>query len=62
MGQPTKIIAVITTKKENVMPGGAPVFMTESRESLQKVSFSLSKTLDASAHEVDLDTMIIVAH
>ena len=44
------------------MPGGAPVFMTESRESLQKVGFSLSKALDAAAHEVDLDTMIIAAH
>ena len=62
MGQPTKIMAIITTKKENDMPGGAPVFMTESRESLQKVGFSLSKALDAAAHEVDLDTMIIAAH
>ena len=62
MEQPTKIIAVITTKKENIMPGGAPVFITESKESLQKVSSSLEKTLDASAHEVDSDTMIIVAH
>ncbi|MEH7179774.1 capping complex subunit for YIEGIA [Neobacillus vireti] len=62
MGQPTKILAVITTKKENIMPGGAPVFITENRETLQKMGFSLSKTLNASAHEVDLDTMIIVAH
>ncbi|MBB6444544.1 capping complex subunit for YIEGIA [Bacillus benzoevorans] len=62
MEQPTKIIAIITTNKENIMPGGAPVFITENRESLQTTSSTLEKTLDASAHEVDADTMIIVAH
>lgn len=62
MEQPTMIIAIITTKKEKIMPGGAPVFITDSEESLQKVSSTLEKTLDASAHEVDPDTMIIVAH
>lgn len=62
MEQPTKIIAIITTNQDAVKAGGAPVFITKNRESLQKVSFTLEKTLDASAHEVDSDIMIIVAH
>ncbi|MCC3355935.1 capping complex subunit for YIEGIA [Bacillus sp. REN16] len=62
MEQPTKIIAIITTKLENVLAGGAPVFLAKDAEALQKTSSTLEKTLDASAHEVDQDTMIIVAH
>lgn len=62
MEQPTKIIAIITTKQDAVKAGGAPVFITNSRESLQKVSSTLERTLDAAVHEVDPDTMIIVAH
>ncbi len=62
MEQPTKIIAIITTKTENVQAGGAPVFVVKDSEGLQQTSFTLEKILDASAHEVDPDTMIIVAH
>ncbi|EKN70156.1 hypothetical protein M670_04614 [Schinkia azotoformans MEV2011] len=62
MEQPTKIIAIITTKPENVLAGGAPIFITKDAESLQNTSSMLEKTLDASAHEVNEDTMIIVAH
>jgi carbamate kinase len=62
MDQPATIIAIITTKQENLSGGGVPVFITKSKEALQKVSGTLEKTLDASAHEVDEDTMIIVAH
>lgn len=62
MEQPTKIIAIITTKPENVHAGGAPVFVAKDAKSLQTTSSTLEKTLDASAHEVDSDTMIIVAH
>lgn len=62
MGQPTKILAVITTKRENISGGGAPVFIAKDAESLQKISTTLERTLDASAHEVDAETMIIVAH
>ncbi|HHW39179.1 MAG TPA: hypothetical protein GXX18_18410 [Bacillales bacterium] len=62
MEQSTKLLAIITTKPGNVLAGGAPVFITKDAESLQKVSITLERTLDASAHEVDADTMIIVAH
>lgn len=62
MDQPTRIMAIITTKQEKVKGGGVPVFVVEHQESLQHISSILEKTLDASAHEVDLDIMIIVAH
>ena len=62
MEQPTKIIAIISTQDETIKAGGAPVFVTRDRETLQKVSTTLSRTLDASVHEVDANTMILVAH
>lgn len=62
MEQPTKIIAIISTQNDTIKAGGAPVFITKDRETLQKVSTTLEKTLDASAHEVDPNTMILVAH
>lgn len=62
MEQPTKIIAIITTKQENLKGGGVPVFITKDSQSLQETSSSLEKILDASAHEIDVETMIIVAH
>lgn len=61
-GLPAAIVAVVTTKPENVQGGGAPVFVTENAASLQAVSTSLEKIMDASAHEIDVHTMIIVAH
>lgn len=62
MELPTSIIAVITMKQENLKGGGVPVFITENKEALQQTSSSLEKILDASAHEIDQYTMIIVAH
>lgn len=62
MELPANIIAVVTTRRENIKGGGAPVFVTQDTESLQKISSILEKILDASAHEVDEYTMIIVAH
>jgi len=62
MEQPTVVMAIITTKEESIKGGGVPVFIAKNKELLQKISNILEKTLDASAHEVDEDTMIIVAH
>jgi len=60
--QPTTMMAVITNKPENIQGGGMPVFITDDVASLQEVSSSLEKILDASAHEIDANTMIIVSH
>lgn len=54
------IIAIVTTAKENVTGGGAPIFVVNSRTDLQDLSFNLGKILDCSTHEIDPDTMIIV--
>lgn len=61
MDNSTRIVAVVTTKGESLKGGGAPIFIVTNKEELQKISNTLEKTLDASAHEVDADTMIIVA-
>jgi len=62
MEQPTQIIAIVTTQKESIAGGGVPIFITSNHKQLQEMSFSLEKVLDASAHEVDEQTMILVAH
>lgn len=62
MEQRTIIMAIVTTKEESLRGGGVPVFIAKNKELLQKISNVLEKTLDASVHEVDEDTTIIVAH
>ena len=59
--QHSTIVAVITTNPGNIKGGGAPIFITADQESLQKVSMTLEKIMDASAHEINKDTIIIVA-
>lgn len=56
-----KILAVITKKKENVA-GGAPIFVVDNKEELQKTAFTIEKILDAMVHELNEDTLIIVRH
>ena len=58
--QYSMIVAVITTKQGNIKGGGAPFFITSDRETLQKVSTTLEKVMDASAHEIDEDTIVII--
>lgn len=55
------IVAVITTKQGSIHGGGAPFFITPDRETLQTVGITLEKVMDASAHEINEDTIIIVA-
>lgn len=62
MELPTAIIAIITMKQEYLKGGGVPVFITEDKESFQNTSTRLERILDASAHEIDQYTMIIVSH
>ncbi|MFC5531726.1 capping complex subunit for YIEGIA [Cohnella yongneupensis] len=53
------IVGVITTKQGSVA-GGAPIFIAEDREDLQRISHLLEKVLDCAAHEVHEDLFIIV--
>lgn len=58
MGQ---IMAVVTMDK-NKVGGGAPIFIVQDEEEQQKVAFSLEKILDASAHDLQNGTLIVVKH
>jgi len=56
-----KILAVITTKKEQVA-GGAPIFIMDTMEEVQKTAFTLEKILDGMVHQVTEQSVIIVRH
>lgn len=55
------IIAVITTKKEQI-GGGAPIFIMNTKEEAQQTAFTLEKILDGMVHYVTEETLIIVRH
>lgn len=55
------IIAIITTEKEKIS-GGAPIFISTDREEMQEISTKLESIMDAAAHEINLETIIIVKH
>lgn len=57
----SQILAIVTLTKERI-GGGAPIFVVDKEDELQKVSFSLEKILDASAHDLQNGTMILVRH
>ncbi|MDF2649978.1 MULTISPECIES: hypothetical protein [unclassified Paenibacillus] len=57
----SKILAIVTLTKERI-GGGAPIFVVDKEDELQKVSFSLEKILDANAHDLKNGTMILVKH
>ncbi|MCJ8010108.1 hypothetical protein ACFFF5_21505 [Lederbergia wuyishanensis] len=59
--QIASIVAVVTTKQGNIQGGGAPFFIVEDADALQKVSLSLERILDAAASEIDENTIVIVA-
>lgn len=59
--QHSMIVAVITTKPENMAGGGAPLFIVDNPDALQKTSMTLEKIMDAAAHEINKETIIIVA-
>ncbi|MGM9921231.1 MAG: capping complex subunit for YIEGIA [Bhargavaea sp.] len=59
--QHATVVAVVMTRQSQVQGGGAPFFIVESREELQKVSLTLEKVMDAAAQEITDDIIIIVA-
>jgi len=58
---PANIAAVVALQSEQVA-GGAPIFVTKSKEEQQQIAFTLEKILDAAAHELDNGTIILVHH
>lgn len=55
------ILAVVTKNKEGV-GGGAPVFYAKDDQELQMIAFNLEKILDATAHEIERGTLVLVRH
>lgn len=60
--QHAAIVAIVTTEKELLQGGGAPVFIVNDLQELQKMAMTLEKILDAATHEVNASTLILVAH
>lgn len=56
------ILAIITIDKELVMPGGAPIFLADTKDKQQRTAFLLEKILDGIAHDLENGVMIIVKH
>lgn len=55
------IVAVVTLDRQKV-GGGAPIFIAETTDEFQKLSFRLEKILNATAHDMQNGTMILVKH
>jgi hypothetical protein len=55
------ILAIISIEREKIA-GGAPIFIVDSLEDQQATAFKLEKILDATAHDLQNGTMIIVKH
>jgi hypothetical protein len=55
------IIAVVSIDRERIA-GGAPIFITDTADEQQKVAFKLEKILDATAHDLQNGTFILVKH
>jgi hypothetical protein len=55
------ILAIISIDREKIA-GGAPIFIVDSLEEQQATAFKLEKILDATAHDLQNGTMIIVKH
>ena len=55
------VLAIITTNKEKVA-GGAPIFICEDFEELQKVAANLEAIMDGIAHALSDELFVIVKH
>ena len=56
-----RILAVITTQPD-LVSGGAPIFIGSDESECVKIAGSLSRILDAMAHQLENGTLIIVSH
>lgn len=56
-----KIVAIVTTNKEKVA-GGAPIFVADNREELEKLAFRLEKIMDCAVHDLLNGDLIVVEH
>ncbi len=59
--QKASIIAIVTTAEKYIKGGGAPIFIVDNEEQLEEVSKDLEKIMDAAAHQLNPNTMLLVA-
>ncbi|MDY0408356.1 hypothetical protein ACFFIS_00865 [Virgibacillus soli] len=57
-----KILAIVTTAHQGINNGGVPTFNVNNKEEFEEISLKLEKILNATAHLLDGETMIIVEH
>lgn len=57
----SKIVAVVVTEGK-MIAGGAPIFITQSREEQIAIATSLEKIMDAAAHELKNGMIILIDH
>lgn len=55
------ILAIITTNKDRVA-GGAPIFICENHEEVQKTAANLEAITDGIAHALSDELFVIVKH
>ncbi len=60
-GSKNTILAVVTLDMKMVA-GGAPIFYATDEESREKTAGYLSRILDATVHDLENGTYIIVSH
>lgn len=56
-----RIVAVVSTNPDNIS-GGVPIFIAGSEKERGEVAFTLEKIMDASAHDLQNGSFILVDH
>ncbi len=57
-----RIVAVVTTDREAVGGGGAPIFYCRNEEERDQVAFMIGRLVDGMAHELANGAYIIVKY
>lgn len=60
--QPEGTILAIVALQKTAVGGGAPIFFARDEEEQEKVAGYLSRILDASAHDLENGSLILVKH
>ena len=60
--QPAGVILAIVTQQTAGVGGGAPIFFVRDEAEQQKVADHLAKILDASVHDLENGSLILVKH
>ncbi|SDJ67232.1 capping complex subunit for YIEGIA [Sediminibacillus albus] len=55
------VLAVITTQREKI-GGGAPIFLCDTKEEMEKIAANLEAILDGIGHALSDQLYIIVKH